>query len=75
MLSRIQLLMGHLNYGILFDINVPVTGGLPSSKTKYRQKKNQKIKKRKEKKMQLDKFSKFFSLLLYLRTLVNPHWQ
>lgn len=39
MLSRIQLLMGHLNYGILFDINVPVTGGLPSSKTKYRQKK------------------------------------
>lgn len=32
-------------------------------------KKNQKIKK----KMQLDKFSKFFSLPLYLRTLVNPH--
>lgn len=72
MLSRIQLLMGHLNYGILFDINVPVTGGLPSSKTKYRQKK-QKIKTKK--KMQLDKFSKFFSLLLYQRTLVNPHWQ
>lgn len=72
MLSRIQLLMGHLNYGILFDINVPVTGGLPSSKTKYRQKK-QTIKTKK--KMQLDKFSKFFSLLLYQRTLVNPHWQ
>lgn len=47
MLSRIQLLMGHLNYGILFDINVPVTGGLPSSKTKYRQKK-QKIKTKKK---------------------------
>lgn len=42
MLSRIQLWMGHLNYGILFDINVPDTGGLPSSKTKYRQKKQNK---------------------------------
>lgn len=44
MLSRIQLWMGHLNYGILFDINVPDTGGLPSSKTKYRQKQKTKDK-------------------------------
>lgn len=48
MLSRIQLLMGHLNYGILFDINVPVTGGLPSSKTKYRQKKTKDKNKKKD---------------------------